>query len=263
MGNIKMGSRSTRCGSLFAAVTCLIAMFSITEGAQAKPVAVAELFTSQGCSSCPPADKLLGEIADQGHVLALSLPVDYWDYLGWKDTLADPANSARQRAYAIHRGDRSVYTPQIVINGLEHVVGSDRDAVFKAIKNANKFTANVALVQNDMGIEATVTGTLPAKAKMATIYFANIKNRQKIEVGRGENAGRTITYVNVVKSLQPIGMWSGAAETFRMPKSELIRAGAEGCIILVQLEDSDGPGTIIGAGLIDTSQKNKISANTN
>ena len=94
-----------------------------------EPRALLELFTSQGCSSCPAADKLLGELAADPSVVALSVPIDYWDYLGWKDTLASPGHSARQRAYAKVRGDREVYTPQIVVNGATHVLGSDPGAV--------------------------------------------------------------------------------------------------------------------------------------
>src|SRR5271167_2001384 len=101
--------------------------------ARAEPRAVVELFTSQGCSSCPPADKLLGEFAADPSLVAVSVPIDYWDYLGWKDTLASPGHTARQRAYAHVRGDRQVYTPQIVVNGSVHVLGSDRAAVDKAI----------------------------------------------------------------------------------------------------------------------------------
>src|SRR5258705_11635190 len=94
---------------------------------------VIELFTSQGCSSCPPADKLMGELIRDPSLVAFSLPVDYWDSLGWKDTLADPRNSERQRAYARQRGDRAVYTPQMVINGTAHVVGSDKAAIQQAL----------------------------------------------------------------------------------------------------------------------------------
>ena len=106
----------------------LVAGFLIASSALAnagEPRALFELFTSQGCSSCPAADKLLGELADDPSVVALSVPIDYWDYLGWKDTLASPGHSARQRAYAKIRGDREVYTPQIVVNGTTHVLGSD------------------------------------------------------------------------------------------------------------------------------------------
>src|SRR5215213_8380181 len=94
-----------------------------SDGAIASPQAVVELFTSQGCSSCPPADALLTDLAQRPDVVALTLPVDYWDYLGWKDTLASPAFTARQRAYAHGRSDRQVYTPQIIVNGSRPCMG--------------------------------------------------------------------------------------------------------------------------------------------
>jgi len=106
--------------------------------AQAEPRAVIELFTSQGCSSCPPADQLLGELADDPSLVSVSVPVDYWDYLGWKDTLADPRNTARQKAYAHARGDGQVYTPQVVVNGSLHALGSDKAAIELAIAASRK-----------------------------------------------------------------------------------------------------------------------------
>src|SRR5579871_4874003 len=109
------------------------AIIAIIRPAHADPRAVVELFTSQGCSSCPPADRLLGELAKDPSVVAMSLPIDYWDYLGWKDTLASPANSARQHAYARYRGDREIYTPQVVVNGKVHVPGGDEAAIEQAI----------------------------------------------------------------------------------------------------------------------------------
>src|SRR5450756_1517334 len=109
------------------------AIVAVIRPAHADPRAVLELFTSQGCSSCPPADKILGELAQDPSVIALSMPIDYWDYLGWKDTLADARFSARQRAYSRMRGDREVYTPQVVVNGSAHVIGSDRAGIESAL----------------------------------------------------------------------------------------------------------------------------------
>src|ERR1700744_3690727 len=117
----------------------LCAIVAIIRPAHAAyPRAVVELFTSQGCSSCPPADKLLGELAKDPSIIALSMPIDYWDYLGWKDTLADSRFSARQKAYSAMRGDRDVYTPQAVVNGSVHVVGSDRAGIEDAIGATEK-----------------------------------------------------------------------------------------------------------------------------
>src|SRR5947207_8770050 len=114
------------------------AIIAVIRPAHADPRAVVELFTSQGCSSCPPADRILGELAKDPSVIAVSMPIDYWDYLGWKDTLADSRFSARQKAYSQMRGDREVYTPQVVINGSLHVVGSDRAAIDDAIDITQK-----------------------------------------------------------------------------------------------------------------------------
>src|SRR5213596_1913287 len=121
---------------LFALAACGVLLLG--DVASADPRAVVELFTSQGCSSCPPADKLLGELAKDPNVIALSLPIDYWDYLGWKDTLADKRFTARQKAYSHVRGDRNLYTPQMVVNGSAQVIGSDRDAIDGAIRNTGK-----------------------------------------------------------------------------------------------------------------------------
>src|ERR1700691_244630 len=114
------------------------AIVAIVRPALAEPRAVVELFTSQGCSSCPPADKVIGELAKDPSVIALSMPIDYWDYLGWKDTLADARFSARQKAYSQVRGDREVYTPQVVVNGSAHVIGSDRAGIERAIGATKK-----------------------------------------------------------------------------------------------------------------------------
>ena len=130
----------------------LCAIVAIIRPAHATdPRAVVELFTSQGCSSCPPADKLIGELAKDPSIIALSMPIDYWDYLGWKDTLADSRFSARQKAYSHMRGDRDVYTPQAVINGSAHVIGSDRAGIEGAIDETEK-TSGVMSVPVTMSV---------------------------------------------------------------------------------------------------------------
>jgi hypothetical protein len=116
----------------------ICAIIAVVRPTHADPRAVIELFTSQGCSSCPPADKIIGELAKDPSIIAISMPIDYWDYLGWKDTLADARFSARQKAYSRMRGDREVYTPQAVINGSTHVIGSDRTSIENAIHSTRK-----------------------------------------------------------------------------------------------------------------------------
>src|SRR5437763_2233333 len=136
------------------------AIVAVIRPAHADPRAVVELFTSQGCSSCPPADQIIGELAKDPNVIALSLPIDYWDYLGWKDTLADSRFSARQKAYSRMRGDRDVYTPQVVVNGSRHVIGSDRTRIEGAISDTQKA---------DGVMSVPVTMTLSGKQLTASV----------------------------------------------------------------------------------------------
>ena len=151
-------------GSSFAPVSVLVAagvgLLFVTPAA-AEPRAVIELFTSQGCSSCPEADKLLGEIAKDPSVIAVSLPIDYWDYLGWKDTLADPKFTARQKAYSKVRGDRQVYTPQVVVNGKVHALGSDRASIEKAIKDSTGKTGVMSVPVKMSVAQGQITVSLP------------------------------------------------------------------------------------------------------
>ncbi len=252
--------RRTRLGTVSAAIAgvLLSALQAVAAETPAlstplpsEPAVVLELFTSQGCSSCPPADTLLQRLSDREGVLALSLPVDYWDYLGWKDTLASGANSTRQRAYAEQRGDRSIYTPQMVINGGEHVVGSNAVAIDEAIMRAEPFTSQVETSVTDMAMEVHVSGALPDRARMATVYFSMLDDRVDVAINRGENSGETVTYVNVARQMQPIGMWDGSAQVFRIPLSEIRNTGLARGAVIVQLETEDGPGRIIGARTID------------
>src|SRR5246500_2977875 len=137
----------------------LVAIIAVIRPAQADPRAVVELFTSQGCSSCPSADKVLGELAKDPSIIALSMPIDYWDYLGWKDTLADARFSARQKAYSHARGDRDVYTPQAIVNGSVPVIGSDRAGIEGAIDNTTKTggTMSVPVTMSIIGKQINVS----------------------------------------------------------------------------------------------------------
>lgn len=216
-----------------------------------QPKAVLELFTSQGCSSCPPADKLLGEYAKRDDVLALSFNVDYWDYLGWKDTLGSPENSERQRAYAAARGDRQIYTPQIVVNGIDHVVGSNRSAIEAAIKHDGPLPVSIGLKEKDDAVTVTVdkNGT---EFDHASLWLAIYRSEVTVPIERGENTGRTISYSNVVRKLRPIAMWHGEEMSVDLPKSEMAKAHAKRCAVLLQAETEAGlPGRILGAATID------------
>ncbi len=219
-------------------------------GEASEPKTVIELFTSQGCNSCPPADALLGKYAERDDVIALSFSVDYWDYLGWKDTLANPEYSARQRAYASARHDGQVYTPQVVVNGTAHVVGSNRSA----IQNAINETLQSRYTRNDVELKLWSEGdtlwihanAVPDKERKpsGTIWIALVKKKVHVAIKRGENAGKVITYFNVVRDLSPIGKWSGEEVTLTLPKYDLMRYGSDGCTVLLQ---ADNAGPIIAA----------------
>src|SRR5882762_5741846 len=157
------------CISRWSGALGVCALVAIIRPAYAEPRAVVELFTSQGCSSCPPADKIIGELSKDPSIIALSMPIDYWDYLGWKDTLADSRFSARQKAYSQMRGDRDVYTPQVVVNGSAHVIGSDRAGIEGAISDTKKadgvMSVPVSMTLSGKQINVSVAAS---KASLAT-----------------------------------------------------------------------------------------------
>ncbi|MEX0591682.1 MAG: DUF1223 domain-containing protein [Xanthobacteraceae bacterium] len=231
---------------------CLLAAFALPGGpAVAGDVkAVVELFTSQGCSSCPRADKLLGELAGDARLIALSLSVDYWDYLGWRDTLALHSHSMRQKGYANQRGDRQVYTPQVVINGAAETIGSDRyaiDRVVGSVDAKSKLSISVALKRNGNNIEIEVgAGDGPD----ASVWIIPITNKAPVTIDRGENRGKTITYHNVVRSWTRVGEWKGAAMRSTLAIADLAQSGADAAAVLVQSGSVEAPGPIRGAALI-------------
>jgi hypothetical protein len=218
---------------------------------QAEPRAVIELFTSQGCSSCPPADKLLAEYAARDDVLALSFNVDIWDWTGWKDTLAQPDFTERQRAYAGQRGGQ-VYTPQAVINGATDVIGSDREAIEAALAEA-KLSVPVTLLAASDSLQVRIPDG-EASGTKATLWLVMYDRAVSVPIENGENDGKTVTYSNVVRKLRPIAMWKGKAMVVDLPLSEIEQANVTRCAVLLQAEGEEGaPGTIIGAATIRTN----------
>ena len=228
------------------------AIIAVIRPAQADPRAVIELFTSQGCSSCPPADKILGDLAKDPSVIALSMPIDYWDYLGWKDTLADSRFSARQKAYSQMRGDREVYTPQVVVNGSTHVIGSDREGIESAIDVTDKtdgvmsvpVTMTLAGRQMTVSVAASTNG--PA-AMHGEVWICSVSKAVSISIGRGENRGREITYHNVVRNLLKVGDWNGSSGSWTVPLENISRDGVDGAVVYVQDGNRDKPGAMLGA----------------
>jgi hypothetical protein len=229
----------------------LLAGFAVARAAE--PRALLELFTSQGCSSCPAADKLLGDLVSDPSLIALSVPIDYWDYLGWKDTLASPGDSARQRAYAHVRGDRQVYTPQMVVNGATHVLGSDRSAIDRAIAQTDQKSGVMSLP-----VLISVGGAnLNVKIEAAEnehagseIWLCPLTKAVPVVIDRGENRGRTITYHNVVRRWLKLGDWAGAASAWSIAVSDIKTDDVDAAVVLVQEGTHDKPGIILGAAYL-------------
>lgn len=224
----------TRMTLRLCALAAILALASLPARAGEHPVVV-ELFTSQGCSSCPPADAYLRELAGRNGVIALSFNVDYWDYLGWKDTLASPAHTGRQRAYARRLGLSGVYTPQMVVNGVAEGVGSKRQEIEPAIAAAKAKPFPVEVSFTDKGSELTLdVGAGKAPGQPVTLWLIRFAKEERVEIGRGENRGRTMTYAHAVRELTPVGMWDGKAMSLTLPKSDLLTRGFEGCVALLQ-----------------------------
>jgi hypothetical protein len=232
-----------------AALICAVPSFA---GDILKPKGVVELFTSQGCNSCPPADAVLSELAERGDVVALGYHVDYWDYLGWKDTLGRPESTQRQKLYGKAFGKREVYTPQAVINGRVHVKGGKREAVMGALtemeNNGDGLSVdiNVTRTGESVTIEAAAAPGEEGDAHLVLVHFDPMK---PVTIERGENKGQTIAYANPVTSVQTAGMWHGKAARFELPRSEVNKDG--GCAILLQQVNKGGlPGPILGAAVL-------------
>lgn len=237
-----MGRRRVTLSAALSAVCVAIAAVP----AAAEPRAVVELFTSQGCSSCPPADRLLGDLSSDPSLVALSLNIDYWDYLGWKDTLAKPRHTARQRGYAQARGDREVYTPQVVVNGAVHALGSDRGAIERAIAQSRRNAATLVLPVKLAVDAGKLTVSLPAGTAQGTgeVWLCALAKAVPIAIGRGENSGNTVTYHNVVRHWIKLGDWTGAPLVFNLPASDI---DGEAVALIVQAGSPDSPGTMLGA----------------
>ncbi|MEL6476284.1 MAG: DUF1223 domain-containing protein [Pseudomonadota bacterium] len=183
--------------------------FGAVPHASAQPVVVVELFTSQGCYSCPPADEVLGKLAEYDDIVALSMHVDYWDYLGWRDTFAQRGFTERQYSYRNSMGERVVYTPQMIIQGVSPVTGSRGMSVKDAISQvrATPETAVLSIRETGTGLKGTISPQ--SGAGEATLFMAKYTRSQTVDIARGENGGKTLTYHNVVDMLSPLGTWSG------------------------------------------------------
>ena len=217
---------------------------------------VVELFTSQGCSDCPPADRLLAEIAQHRNVIALTLPITYWDMLGWKDTFATDENTQRQKAYARAMNHSGIYTPQMIIDGTEDVVGSQRDKVLAAIDHrgeADEASANVpiAIATSDERIEIAIAGTPVHARGDVRIWLMQTRSQGRVDVEDGENRGRTLSYVNLVRRIKEVGRWTGGPMIIDLPIA-LRDDDRDGLVVILQ---SRGYGPIIGAAMVQSPDR--------
>ncbi|MCR8546328.1 DUF1223 domain-containing protein [Salipiger sp. P9] len=222
-----------RLTSWIAAACC--ALSGAAAQAEDNPVVV-ELFTSQGCASCPAADVVLAELGETENVIPLALHVDYWDYIGWPDAFADPAFTKRQKGYARASGRRSIYTPQMVIGGRYDVVGSRPMKVVDAIRHAAAKPALVRLTLTRDGatllVQAEPLGTLP----MMLVNMVRYTPQARVEILDGENAGHAFTYTHIAHGWQVLGEWDGAAPLEMSVPVE----GDDPVVVMVQ-EEGYGP----------------------
>jgi hypothetical protein len=245
--------RGHRHALWFAAFLAATGIGYLSTEAAAGPPTVLELFTSQGCSSCPPADRLFAKLADDPQFIVLSLPVDYWDRLGWKDTFAKHAFTERQRAYASMRGDGQVYTPQAVINGSEHANGSSRGAIDAAAETTSNLSVPVSAERAGHDVVVSV-GAPPGGSEVnATIVLLPYLASREVAIGRGENAREKVTYTNIVRDIVPIGRWSGQPFTRAIAAKDFERY--DGIVVLLQAGTPEQPGAILGAARLALGAK--------
>jgi hypothetical protein len=224
---------------LLAAILCALAAQAVAEE---MPVVV-ELYTSQGCSSCPPADALLKQLAGMDGVIPLSLHVDYWDYIGWPDGFAKADHTARQEAYARAAGERMVYTPQMIFNGADAVVGGDAGAVMGRLQAHSGATTPIALSLSRQDGTLAIRARSDADLPRLVVQVVRFRPAATVAIEAGENAGHTLDYANVVTDWQVVGRWSGAGDlSLAVPLP-----GPEPVVVILQEE---GPGPIRAAKLL-------------
>lgn len=231
--------------NLFAApaLSLLLCLIASQLSADDRRVVV-ELYTSQGCSSCPPADELLHRLSKRDDVIALSLHVDYWDYIGWKDIFGRPEHTDRQKAYARVAGSRTIYTPQMVIGGVDHIVGAHPMDVMETLDWHKSQPAKVKLTAKL--VDGTVTISAPPANGIGetVVQLVRFVPEASVAIRRGENAGRTLTYANIVTAWEIIGTWTGEQPLeISAPVS-----GEEQAVAILQL---DGHRAILAADLVD------------
>jgi hypothetical protein len=233
---------------LFGVILAALALVGAAPSSAGENVTVVELYTSQGCSSCPPVDALLEKLAKRDDVIALALHVDYWDYIGWADIFADPKFTQRQRSYARAAGHRSIFTPQLIIGGTSHIVGNKPMEIADAISEHNGRAVNVDLQVtrdgNRVDMSATWVGLEKFRGRMV-VQLVQYEPQKSVKITRGENAGNTINYANIVTLWKPVGTWDGrATKRFRFEVAD-----DDQPLAIILQQDNSGP--IIAATKLD------------
>lgn len=248
---------STRPLILVAAVLATAASVAhavAQETVKSKPIGVVELFTSQGCSNCPKADRAIESLAGREDVITIAYHVDYWNYMGWQDTLSAKENTERQYGYAKTLGIKNVFTPQIVLNGVHDTKLTNADKIVEELDrmgtadNGMPVAISAELSPEEMTINIGEGAAPVGKADVVVAYF---RKRSTVEIQKGENQGKKITYRNAVTKVETVGMWEGKALTIKLPAAVLAKRGFDGCAILLQSHDgNDNPGRILGAAAL-------------
>lgn len=211
--------------------------------AQTQPVLV-ELYTSQGCSSCPPADEFMAELVKDPNVIALSLHVDYWDYIGWKDTFGNAVFTKRQKSYAKANGSRMIYTPQMIVDGVDRIEGNDPVRVSESIRRHLAGLSPVSLQVTRNGDRVVIRAVAePPLTRGARVQVVRYLPKAVVRIERGENAGREVTYHNVVTDWQAVAQWAGR-EALEMETSA---PGSDPVVVIVQ---SEGPAEVLAVAAL-------------
>lgn len=224
---------------MYKILTAAASVLTFANPAIADGPVVVELYTSQGCSSCPPADRILHNLAERDDVIALALHVDYWDYIGWVDEFADPSHTRRQQNYARVAGDNTIYTPQMIIGGQDHVIGTKPMDVADLIQAHNATDSGADIDIRRAGNRLEITGTSARTFQRGTVVqVVRYTPRETVNIRRGENAGRELSYANIVTEWQVVGEWNGRRDL----DLEVRVSGDQPIVVIVQ---EPGPGAIM------------------
>lgn len=235
---------SLKQGWIGALVGCAAGLCASMAVAQQNPVVV-ELYTSQGCASCPPADALMAELAQRQDVIALALHVDYWDYLGWADSFADPAFTKRQKRYARAHGQKMIYTPQMIVGGVDAIQGNLSKQVMAKIESHVGAQPRVALrAHREGGLLRVEVDANPPLERAAIVQLVRYLPHSTVLIERGENAGREASYHNIVSEWTAMAEWPGEAPL----RLEVAAEGNQPLVVIVQ---EAGPGAVLAAARLD------------